>query len=157
MKEFILEQILIAASKAGVLPQIMIAICTVESNLINKNVYNDNGSPSYGICQVKLNTARWMGKLYSIDRLKNITDKELNNVYLNALSASLYIKYNLSRYNNDYCKAVAAYNAGSFRLSSSGSGLPFNYTYVRKVKNQLNILIAKKLSCNPNRQFFVLN
>lgn len=122
------------AKSVGIAPGLLLAVCMTETNLRNIDSANDGGSPSYGICQVKLKTARWMGKVHKKPELQNFTEADMRDVRKNATVAALYIKYQLNRYAGDTCKAVAAYNAGKFKESSVYLGLPFNWSYVQKVK-----------------------
>lgn len=126
-----------AANKVGIASELLIALCMTETNLRNVDVMNDGGTPSYGVCQVKLETANWLGKVYKKDSLKKYTEEDMRDVRKNAKAAALYLKRQIDRYNGDLCKAVAAYNAGSFKESTKFSGLPFNWKYVYKVKNNL--------------------
>lgn len=91
---------------------IVMSICWIESG--HKNVVNkhDGGSPSYGICQVKLDTANWM-KEYNRIPGKPLTSKDLMNPETNIQYAELYLRYQLKVYNNDINCAISAYNAGS--------------------------------------------
>lgn len=84
------------------------AICWVESShrpyVIN--MY-DGHSASHGYCQIKESTARGLGfKGKASDLLK----KEVNMYW-----AGKYLRYQLHRYDNDFIKAISAYNAGSVR------------------------------------------
>lgn len=109
---------LIAGVLAGVDPALLSGLCYVESNhQKTAYVHNDGGSPSIGICQVKLGTARLVG-------FKG-TAAELQEPFTNALYAGLYLKKQQRRYRDDD-KAISAYNAG--RAISS------NARYVQKVK-----------------------
>ena len=54
--------IILAAAKAiGVPGALLLAICTQESSLVNLMVPDDNGAPSYGLCQLQEDTAKSMG------------------------------------------------------------------------------------------------
>lgn len=99
------------------------ALCMVESNHQNVMVPHDGGSPSYGICQMKLATAKFFRR--------DATAKDLMKPAVNAKLAGLYLRKQFERYGN-WCHAVAAYNAG--RLNLHASGLPRNVRYVRKVE-----------------------
>lgn len=95
-------------------------MCWVESNHKNVIVHNDggDGTASYGVCQIKLQTAREMG----------FTGKpaDLLKPHLNTYFAGQYLAYQMKRYHGDVKKAVKAYNLGHFR------GM-LNCRYVRKV------------------------
>jgi soluble lytic murein transglycosylase-like protein len=123
------------AKMVGIPPGLLIAVCMTETNLQNVDVLNDGGTPSYGVCQVKLETARWMGKVHKKQYIQQFTKDDMRKIRNNAKVAALYLKYQLQRYQDDACKAVAAYNAGSFKESSKYPGIPFNWKYVKKVKD----------------------
>jgi len=112
-------------STPGLLP----SICWVESNY--RNVINefDGGSPSYGICQIKLNTANWMKEYHKITG-PVLDETDLMEPKINTLYAGLYIKYQLNRYNGDIECAISAYNAGRC--------IKGNKKYVKKVLKRLN-------------------
>jgi len=98
---------------------VLSAVCHVESggkpHTIN---VNDGGTPSYGECQVKLNTARQMGFTG--------TPGQLLKRDVNRAVALRYLKYQYTRYGS-LPKAIAAYNSGSVR------GEIRNTKYVEKV------------------------
>ena len=113
-------------------PELLLSICNVETKLRNVINYNDGRSHSYGLCQIKLNTARLFDK--------RATVKKLMNIEYNIKIASKYLEWQLKRYANDTVKAVSAYNAGKFKLS--------NNKYVQKVfKERVNF----------SRELFYLN
>lgn len=66
---------------------------------------DDGGSPSIGLCQVKLKTSKWLGY--------KGTEKQLLNPTVNAYYAAKYLKYQLKRYNGNTEKALIAYNRGN--------------------------------------------
>ena len=120
-------QIILAAAKAAKTSGlILLAICTHESKLTNVTVPNDKGTPTYGICQVKYATAQMLGYQGEAEGLLN--PKE------NAKWAANYLRYQQVRY-GDWCRAVAAYNAGRYNESKVMPGYPRNIKYVNKVKN----------------------
>ncbi len=101
-----------SVSKILGLPAYLLAsICWVESNhrilALNKN---DGGSPSYGICQIKLKTAEYMNKKFHINI--HLDEKEIMDPEINIFFAGLYIKYQLKKRSNMY-NAIKSYNAGS--------------------------------------------
>lgn len=108
-----------AAAKAKVSPFLLMAVCYVESG--HKNVINryDNGSPSFGVCQVKKGTAEMVG-----------VKGDLMNPKLNALAAAKYLRLQLDRYGNER-HAIAAYNSGSLIIDKDGKIK--NKKYVDKV------------------------
>jgi len=117
-----------AALNEGLSPQLLGALCWVESNH-NPYVTNfdDNGAHSHGICQIKLATARSVGFM----------DNPMNLYYvrINARYAAKYLKFQLDRYGGKWIYAVAAYNAG--HLYRNKKGTIVNINYVNKVFSNL--------------------
>lgn len=112
----------LAAATVQVPFELLRAICMVESNLNPAAVHLDDGnSASHGLCQVKYETAKFMGYKGTL--------KGLYNPDNNALFAAKYLNYQLTRYKGNWVNAVSAYNRGT--ASSS------NLHYVKKVFNQL--------------------
>jgi soluble lytic murein transglycosylase-like protein len=112
-------------TKTNDLPDnLLSALCYVESahkpNAVHKD---DGGGNSLGICQIKLDTAKTMG-------FKG-TEKDLMVPKTNIKYAGKYLKKQLLRYKHDVRKAVAAYNAGSYRENKKKQCI--NSSYVRKV------------------------
>lgn len=98
------------------------AICWVESGHKTSAVsVHDGGSPSYGQCQVKLETARLMGFR------GRVTELWFNPV-VNRTYAARYLRWQLERYEGRVDYAVAAYNAGSVR-----GGKIKNQRYIKAV------------------------
>ncbi len=97
-----------AALSAGIPPALLLAVCQTESNFRNVTVAMDGTSASYGICQVKLGTARMFTPRLSYQSL--LIPKE------NARYAAKYLAYQLKRYSGCVHCAVSAYNAGSVRI-----------------------------------------
>lgn len=131
--------ILMAAKTARVHGALLLAICTHETGLKNSYVANDKGSPTIGICQIKKFTASLVGFKGS--------SKELMKPDVNAYYSGLYLKYQLERYNNNLCKAIAAYNAGSFIESEKFPTFPKNYKYVKNVRSKANKDLQKQITC----------
>lgn len=134
----IISHIFSSAHIIGVSSNLLLAICSYESNLKNVIVTEANGSKSYGICMVKLSTAKQFDK--------TIKAKQLMDPKVNSLMAAKYLNYQLKRYNGNWCRAVASYNAGSF-LESEWKGIPRNIKYVNRVRSRLHIEEQKKLKC----------
>lgn len=132
--------ILIAAKKVGVSGALLLAICTHETNLRNVLIPADGQSATYGVCQVKFETAEMLG--YS-GKPKGLMDPATN-----AYWAAQYLKYQENRY-NDGCKAVAAYNAGRFNESSKLPGKPRNLKYVLEVQKLTDESTQMSISCDP--------
>lgn len=106
-----LTPIFIAASIANGIPVgLLDSMCHVESGH-NVRAYqkHDGGSPSHGICQIKLVAAKQVGFKGSAS--------ELMNPRTNINYAAKYLKYQYSRYQN-WARAVTAYNQGT----STGHG-----------------------------------
>lgn len=133
--------ILAAAAKVKVSGALLLAICTYETNLTNVVVYHDGGSPSYGVCQVKYETAKMMG-------FKGKA-QDLVNPITNATWAAKYLKYQQSRYStSNWCKITAAYNAGTYIESKRIPGKPKNLKYVKRVQKKLSEHLQSMLSCD---------
>ncbi len=110
----------------GIYAHYLVAICTVESSLINSTRWHDGGSPSYGLCQVKARTANWVTGNTKLNFLSLI------NPVSNAYHASRYLEYLFKRYPVPYridC-AISAYNAGNCSLKGFK-------TYVRRVRRHI--------------------
>lgn len=106
-----IKAIIWAADKAEVPRELVLAVCWGESSFRNKLVtHMDGETPSYGVCQVKLETARFMDKIYH-HKVK-ATPKMLDKVGINAFYAACYLRYQLAKYNQDWKLAVDAYNKG---------------------------------------------
>ena len=120
--------IILAAMQVEVDSNLLLATCFVETGFRNVKVLDDGGSPSYGVCQVKLLTAK------SID--EDATPKRLMNPDYNALIAAHYLKRMIKRFNGYTWRGVGAYNAGPTKVSKwlKAHGKPLNQGYIRKVK-----------------------
>ena len=96
-----------AAKTNGIPVELLRAVCETESkhNLKVKRVW-DGGSYSYGVCQVKLGTARLLGFK---GKEQQLIDPNTNIDY-----AAKYLAYQLKRYKGDYKKAIVSYNRGSY-------------------------------------------
>lgn len=131
--------ILTAAAKTiGISPSLLIAVCMTETNLKHVDTPNDGKSTSYGVCQIKLETAQFMGRVHKDSKMLSFTEEDIRSINGNALAAAYYLKYQIKRYDGSFCKAVAAYNAGRFKESKRNIGKPFNMAYVEKVQNNLS-------------------
>lgn len=103
-------------------PNLLMALCTVESSLNAKAVHKyDGDGTSYGMCQIKIATAKFVG-------FKGHA-KELFDPAINVLYAAKYLKFQVDRYKGNYAKAITAYNKGH----SQGHG---SSDYLAKVVNQ---------------------
>jgi soluble lytic murein transglycosylase-like protein len=85
--------------------RLLYGICKQES-MLNPRAFNkyDGGTPSRGLCQLKVATARAMGFTG--------TPRELFNLGVNTHYAAKLLKYQMDRYHGDWIAAVSAYNAG---------------------------------------------
>lgn len=140
MTDAILVALSIATQTYGLPPGLLSAVCYVESKhqpqyYIN---YNDGDGHSLGECQVKLETAKMMGYRWKVAPGQSEEEAEMiaanrlrDNVKLNTKYAAKYLKYQLDRYKGDIPKAIAAYNAGTYRTNKKG--LTLNRKYVNKV------------------------
>lgn len=127
-----------AAKAAKVYGWLLLAVCTVESNLNPALIHhNDGGSSSYGLCQIKKYTAKTLGFTGNY--------KELLNPYTNAYYSGLYLKQQLDKYQN-VCHGVAAYNSGIYNESKYPK-IPRNIKYVRRVENFVDITKKKYFDC----------
>lgn len=114
------RQAIKAASEAYRLPyRLVLAVCTVESSLNPRaiNANDGDGTPSLGLCQVKLATARWLGF--------GVEEKDLLDPDLNAMIAARYLAKQRKRYRGNLRKTISSYNAGT--------ATPANEGYVNKV------------------------
>ncbi len=95
-----------AAAQKFDLPKGMLeSLCFVESGHKINAVHEDDGnSDSLGICQIKLETAQWMG-------FKG-NERQLMDPKINIYYAAKYLNYQRSRYNGSVTKAIIAYNVG---------------------------------------------
>lgn len=97
------------------------SICFIETrHTPNAIHYNDGGTNSYGICQVKLSTAKWLG--YQGNEM-GLLDPSTNVEF-----AARYLAYQLRRYGH-VKQAVIAYNRGS-------AGQLISTVYSQKVFNK---------------------
>ena len=137
--------ILSAAKAAGVSGSLLLAVCSHESGDFKHN-YNafDVNSPSWGSCQLKYSTALQLG-------FKGLPH-QLMNPRVNAKYAALYLKYQQSRYGNDWIKLVAAYNSGSYNPSRV-EGCPRNLKYLKLVQKKLPLDLRGRLDCGINSEF----
>lgn len=105
-------------------PGLLSAVCFVESSHRPHVVHKDDGrGDSMGVCQVQPATAKDMGYTGAASGLLK---PEVNAFY-----AAKYLRKQLNRYGGDMVKAVAAYNAGTYRENKFGK--PINQKYVEKV------------------------
>jgi soluble lytic murein transglycosylase-like protein len=113
----------LAAKAAGVPPALLLSLCFAESNFRNVVVPHDGHSASYGVCQMKANTARWVANRYN---LQWAGPSSLLEPSQNAVYAAHYLHYQIRRYRKNQDCAVDAYNKGTCVSGQS--------EYVRKVR-----------------------
>jgi soluble lytic murein transglycosylase-like protein len=118
------EAILLAALSANISATLLHAVCRTESDMYNVVTAVDGPSASYGICQIKLSTARLFNP--------NLMPSELLDPHTNALYAALYLKKQLNRYKVT-SHAVAAYNTGRVKFDKNNNLV--NNKYVLKVRS----------------------
>jgi len=115
------------------------AICMVESGCGKRNFGDKHllkrgiKKASYGIMQVRLQTARFVSKVYSLYDVKMMSDADLidrmmNDNAFNIKIAVLYLRW-LSDHSGSYFEMVSRYNGGKV-----------NFPYFNKVKRELNYL-----------------
>lgn len=139
-----MSQIIIAIAKMyGIPGSLLLAICTHESGLKNIISPNDHGSPSYGVCQIKENTAKLLG--FTVD-IKKLMDPKTNITI-----AAKYLRKQLDRYDGDWCMATAAYNAGRYNPSKIYPGRPKNLKYVQNVTLLIGDAYKDLLICGSRK------
>lgn len=128
------KEIYAAAKLAGVSGHLMIALCTHESGLKNVVVQDDGDGPTYGICQVKLETARHMDEVYNLNTKATI--KRIMNPFINAFYSAKYLKFQLEQNNGDVLAALDSYNKGHL--------VSRNSKYVRYIKKTFKKLFPEE-------------
>jgi soluble lytic murein transglycosylase-like protein len=113
MSEYALSLLFIMMSQAYNLPpSLLSSLCYVESRHYISAIHKDDGTTdSLGVCQVKYETAKWLGF--------NGTSEQLMNPKINVKYAAKYLSYQMKRYNYNITKAVIAYNIGSAKQLTS--------------------------------------
>jgi soluble lytic murein transglycosylase-like protein len=140
----IVTTILSAAKSVGVSGTLLLAICDHESGGFKHNyTLRDHGTPSYGVCQVKRNTASMFG--FKGDPKKLIDPK------INAKYAAKYLKYQEDRYGSSWVRMAASYNSGSYNPSKKVLGCPRNLKYIKEVQKKLPEEFRNKLNCGNRR------
>lgn len=87
-------------------PGLLESLCFIESRHEVSAIHRDDGgSDSLGVCQVKYNTAKWLG-------FKG-NEQQLMDPKVNIYYSAKYLSHNLKRYNGNIEKSVIAYNRGS--------------------------------------------
>lgn len=122
----------------------MMAICMTETSCGEEN-FGDKQllkkgikKASYGVMQVRLETARFVAKVHNLFDVKLMSDVELitkmmhNNAF-NAKIAVLYVVW-LSEHSKSYFETVSRYNGGKV-----------NHPYYNKVQKNMRFLSKFKL------------
>lgn len=119
-----LSILFLSATAAFHLPTgLLSSLCYVESGHKIEAVHHDDGTgDSLGVCQIQYRTAKGLGFRGTA---KDLMDPQVNVVY-----AAIYLRKQLNRYHDNVARAVAAYNAGSYRPAAVGAR---NQNYVDKV------------------------
>jgi soluble lytic murein transglycosylase-like protein len=134
----VITTIISIAKSVGVSGTLLLAICNHESGgFMQSYSPMDHGTPSYGSCQIKYNTALQLG-------FKGLPI-ELMRPEVGVKYAALYLRYQQKRYGNNWIKIVSSYNSGSYSLGRNGC--PRNARYVRLVRNKLPLNLQEKLNC----------
>jgi soluble lytic murein transglycosylase-like protein len=119
-----------AAHYVGVPEDLMVAVAWVESShRANLPAKLDGSTPSYGVFQIKLETAQWVDKVYKHKKLA--TRGRLLSVDDNCVYAAKYMKLLLKRYDGSWKMAVDAYNKGHV--------VSLNSQYVQRVSKALGV------------------
>lgn len=118
MNATLLVLLFASATNSHHLPEgLLNALCFVESthNVAAVHV-DDGGGNSIGVCQVKFQTAKFLGYTG--------TEKQLMIPAVNIHYSAKYLSYQIKRYGSIH-KAIIAYNSGHFD--------PNNTKYLKKV------------------------
>lgn len=121
-------------------PGTLHAMCFVESGHKRIDIQDTNGKKSYGVCQVQLETARFVFSKVSLQarcsagssylgvfQLPAPRGRDLSrNSWINAMYAAAYLRYQYDRYGS-WEKALGAYNQGHWKPHRQ------NRKYVNKV------------------------
>ena len=113
----VIKDITWAANFVGIQPEYLLALCHGESHFMTNVTHMDGGSLSFSVCQIKLETAQFMDKVYKLHN--PATAERLEDTRINAYYAAKFLKYQLDCYNGDIDLAVDAYN--KFRAVSRNS------------------------------------
>ena len=118
----VVAALMAASVETGIDYSILHSLCKVESGL-NPAAINhyDGGTHSYGLCQIKLSTAKLMG--YRGDATALMSPKT------NAMYAAKYLKHQLNRYDGNMWYAVSAYNMGTAKTNKDGKVWNAEYVY----------------------------
>ena len=142
----VITLIMSAAKAVGVSGILLVGIGRHESADFTQNyAAYDRGSPSFGSCQLKEETAL-MFDFHGFPF-------ELNDPKKNAHFAAQYLRYQQDRYGDDWVKLTSSYNSGSYFESKKVPGCPRNLRYVNLVKAKLPLDLQKRLQCGTSEEF----
>lgn len=113
-------------------PNLLSAVCWIETRHQNIYTADDVGSPSYGDCQIKLDTANWMHHQHIMDG-PYLNHSDMLKQEISIFYAALYLKHQIERYPGDLRCGISAYNAGRCIKGNQK-------TYVDRVMKRLAIL-----------------
>lgn len=125
----VVSAITAAASLTSVHASLLLALCHVESRHLNGISPADGHSASYGICQVKLGTARMIDP--------TVRPTYLLNPEVNAYFAARILERHIRRYGGNVCRALVAYNRGSAPKRFDNRDNWCNNRYSKKVMKAL--------------------
>ncbi len=141
----IITYILSAAKAVGVSGTLLLAICSHESGGFKYDYAPmDMGTPSYGFCQLKANTAFQLG-FHNLPIA--LIDPKTNSKY-----SALYLKYQQSRYGDNWLMMTSAYNSGTYNPGKI-PGCPKNIGYVKLVQQKLPVNLQNRLDCGASEEF----
>lgn len=131
------------ADSLGICATLLYSICSVESSGRNVINYYDGKTHSYGMCQIKLETARMFNP--------NLTQADLMIPHKNIYYAAMYLKRQKKRYEKEWDCVVASYNAGSCFRKRNGQVV--NNEYVKKVSKEYRKNSHRRAAIRPNIRY----
>lgn len=150
-----MEEIRLVARQVGVPASLMQAVCWVESKHIDVHSPHDGGSPSYGMCQVKLGTAKGVARHFGFHK------SDLKRM-LKTRSGNLYIAAHVLKYHSEHkgCAELTgetltncvsyAYNTGRYPANVKETRTPYSQKVSRIARNlklmeNKNVCLAQNL------------
>jgi soluble lytic murein transglycosylase-like protein len=124
-EKLILADLIKSISRQYNLRWCIVAAIAWQESALDPNAEGDDGK-SIGLMQIQLTTAEWM-------KGGPVTKDELKIPSVNIDYGCRYLRYQLDRYDQDYNKAISAYNAGTYY--EVDPGIPRNNKYVMQVIN----------------------
>jgi len=125
-------------------PETIQAIAVTETNLgVNGRIGDVNkpiGKKSYGVCQIKLSTAKFvLEDILEINPFKydeQIIVMLMTNDTFNVHLSMLYFEWLMKRFHGNWRKSVLAYNYGLGNVRKTGLSVDPNH-YVDKIVNAI--------------------